>query len=192
MKTTIIKTAAIILTAAAIFLGAANPGFAQDNAGDTQGFAQKIVAAIKAKDRNAVLALIHPKVVEFMNTYDKETFDLIIDDMVNTNIPDNIEFIIQSTDDEPSYDKATKSINIKDGKMYFPIPPVVFLYVITPEKVTIEENGVKKTVDAKRRILASAIANENNKLSIVFPIIITNDSLPKEPAATPEVKSPSN
>ena len=135
-----------------------------------------MVTAIKAKDKDKFLVLVHPDVIEYMNKNNKERFDLIVNDMIHAEIPKNAEFVVQMVEEEPAYNKATQSLEIKDGSMYFPVAPSFFLYLVVPEEAKKQPNGEEKRVTAKKPIMANAITNDKGKYYIVFPVIVMDDT----------------
>ncbi len=176
LKSNLIKAVAAVFIFISLVFMPVSGSFAEDVPDTLRTFGENMVTVIRAKNRDGFLAIVHPEVLEYMNKNDKERLDLIVTDLIQTEIPKNAEFVVQTIEEEPAYDKTTQSLKFKDGRMYFPVAPSLFLYLVVPVEVAKQENGVEKKTTVRKPIMANAVRNDNGKYYVVFPVIVMDDS----------------
>lgn len=172
MKSNIIaRTGVLIIVAAAVLFGVAGSSFAEGGASSPQELGSKRIEAVKAKNKEQLLALINPKSIEYMKEKDPGKLEEVIATWLETEVPPNPEFIVQSLKDIPDYNAASQTFVVGPATMYFPVAPTDLLVLVGDREVTVNEDG-KDVVQKKRApVTIDAIMQEGGSWYIVLPVI---------------------
>ena len=171
MKSSIFARTAILIIMAAVFFGAAGASFAQGGASSPQDLGSKRIEAVKAKNKDQLMALINPKSVEYMKEKDPGKLEEVITTWLETDIPPNPEFIVQSLKDIPDYNATSQTFTVGPATMYFPVAPTDLLVLVGDREVTVNEDG-KDVVQKKRApVTIDAIMQEGGAWYLVLPVI---------------------
>lgn len=171
MKSSIFARTAILIIMAAVFFGAAGASFAEGGASSPQDLGSKRIEAVKAKNKEQLMALINPKSVEYMKEKDPGKLEEVIATWLETEVPPNPEFIVQSLKDIPDYNAASQTFTVGPASMYFPVAPTDLLVLVGDREITVNEDG-KDVVQKKRApVTIDAIMQEGGAWYIVLPVI---------------------
>lgn len=165
------RTAVLIITAAAVLFGAAGASFAEGGASSPQELGSKRVAAVKAQNKEQLLALINPKSVEYIQEKDPGKLEEVLKTWLEMDMPSNPEFILQSLKDIPDYNAASQTFVVGPATMYFSVAPTDLLVLVGDREVTVKEDG-KDVVQTKRAPVAiDAVMQEGGVWYVVLPVI---------------------
>ena len=171
MKSNIIARTAILIIMTAVLFGAAGASFAEGGASSPQELGSKRIEAVKAKNKEQLMALINPKSVDYMKEKDPGKLEEVIATWLETEVPPNPEFVVQSLKDIPDYNAASQTFVVGPATMYFPVAPTDLLVLIGDREVTVKEDG-KDVVQKKRApVTIDAIMQEGGSWYIVLPVI---------------------
>lgn len=147
------------------------PSYAQSAADTSQALGSNMIAAIRAKNKTALMSLIHPDVVAYMKANDPQKLDKTIQNWLKTKIPPNHEFIVQPIKEVPDYDPATQTLRFGAIKMYFPTPPTAFMILIGDLEAKVKVDGKEETKKGRGPVTIDAIAQKDGKWYIVLPVL---------------------
>lgn len=136
-----------------------------------QALGEKMITAMKAKDKDALILLIHPGFVTHMKKNDPATLDQILNDWANTRVPETYEFQVRSIDEVKDYDKATQTLVTGGQTMYFPEPPTDLLILMGDVEIKEKVDGEEKTAAARVPLIVNAVTNDGGKWYFVLPVI---------------------
>lgn len=166
-----LKITAVMVVAAAFLFMPLHADKALGAADSPQALGEKMITAMKAKDKNALIPLIHPGFVTHMKKNDPATLDKILNDWANTRVPETYEFQVSSIDEVKDYDKATQTLASGGQTLYFPVPPTDLLILMGDVEIKEEVDGEEKTAAARVPLIVNAVTNDGGKWYFVLPVI---------------------
>lgn len=187
MKSNILATTAVLILMAAAFLfSSVGESFAQGTP-TPQALGEKLVAGIKAKDRNALTALINPEVVAYMKKNDEAKLEETLQNWLNADVPQDHEFVVHSVKDIPDYNAASKTLTFGAVTMYFPVAPTDFLILVGEVEATVKEDGKDVVKKGKAPITIDAVMQDKGNWYVVLPVITKNQQPAQpQPQAQPQ------
>lgn len=171
MKTRMLEIAAAMVIAAAFLFTSLQSNEALGAADTPQALGEQMITAMKAKDKEALVLLIHPGFVAHIKKTDPATLDQILDDWANTRVPETYEFQVHSIDEVKDYDKSAQTLVSGNQTMYFPEPPTDLLILMGDVEIKEKVDGEEKTASARVPLIVNAITNEGGKWYFVLPMI---------------------
>ncbi len=106
-----------------------------------------------------------------MKEKDPGKLEEVITTWLETEVPPNPEFVVQSLKDIPDYNAASQTFVVGPATMYFPVAPTDLLVLIGDREITVNEDG-KDVVQKKRApVTIDAIMQEGGAWYIVLPVI---------------------
>lgn len=159
------------MLAAGLLITTALFSLAQSASNSPQVLGEKMITAIKAKDKNGLMSLIHPQVVKYMEANNPEKLNETLQNWANTEIPPNHEFVVQPVKDIPDYDPAAQTLTFGKIKMYFPTPPTGFLVLIGDVEAKVQKDGKEEVKRGRGPVTIDAIAQDKGKWYIVLPVL---------------------
>ncbi|MEQ9619729.1 MAG: hypothetical protein RIG61_11220 [Deltaproteobacteria bacterium] len=171
MKIMRLKIFSIIVLAAGLLITTSAFSRAQSVSDSPQALGDKMVAAIKAKNKNDLMSLIHPQVVKYMEANNPKKLDETLQNWVNTEVPPNHEFVVQSVKDIPDYDPAAQTLTFGQIKMYFPTPPTDFLVLVGDVEAKIQKDGKEEIKKGRGPVTIDAIAQNKGNWYVVLPVL---------------------
>lgn len=168
MKTTICRITTLVL---AFVLLQVVPSYGQNSANSAQALGSIMISAIRAKNQDTLMSLIHPDVVAYMKANDPKKLDETVQNWLKTEIPPNHEFIVQPIKEVPDYDPATQTLTFGSIKMYFPTPPTAFMILIGDLEAKVKVDGKEETKKGRGPVTIDAVAEKDGKWYIVLPVL---------------------
>lgn len=165
--------ALIIVTVIAVTILAAplSPVLAESVASTPEALGNKVLEAIKAQNKDALKALIHPEVVDYLKDKNPGELDKVIGNLLGLKVPETSEFVVQPMEEVSEYDKATQTLTFRENTLYFPIPPTDLLVLVTETEIPKkDEKGVETKVKAKVGVMVNTITEYNKAWYIVLPV----------------------
>ncbi len=154
----------------------ASLSLAQEAPKSPQALGEKMIAAIQAKDKNALTALIHPEVVSYMKTNDPQQLDETMKNWMNTKVPPNHEFIVQPVTEVPDYDPSSQMLTFGSVKMYFPTPPSDFLILIGDVEAKVKVDGKEELKKGRGPVTIDAVTQNEGSWYVVLPVLKSGGS----------------
>lgn len=171
MKTNFPRMAAMVFAVAALFLTQTGLAAAQNGPASPQALGEKLITAIKAQDKNALLALINPEVIDYMKKNDQAKLDESIQNWLNTKVPPNHEFVVQPVNQIPDYHANSKTLTFGSVTMYFPVAPTDFLVLIGDVEATVKEDGKDVVKKGRGPVTIDAVMQDKGVWYVVLPVI---------------------
>jgi hypothetical protein len=169
LKTNYLYAAALWILAVVVL--SAVPAKAQSGANTPEQLGNKVLAGIKAQNKDEIKSLIHPQVIEFMKSGNPGELDLVINNLLSLKVPPNTEFVVEPMEQVSEYDKTTQTLKFKDKTLYFPVAPSDLLVLVTEAEIPKQdENGVETKVKAKVGVMVNTITKYNGNWYIVLPV----------------------
>ncbi|MEW6144304.1 MAG: hypothetical protein AB1598_04715 [Thermodesulfobacteriota bacterium] len=171
MKTKFICAAARFIVAVAVLIAPVASVKAESGADTPEALGNKVLEAIKTQNKEGLKSLIHPEVVSYLQEKSPGELDKVLDNFLTLPVPDNGEFVVQPIEEVSEYDKATQTLVFRENTLYFPVPPMDLLVLVTETEIPKkDEKGKETKVKVKVGAMVYTITQNNNKWFIVLPV----------------------
>jgi hypothetical protein len=171
LKTKFIYAAALFIVAVTVLNTPVVSVNAQGGADTPEALGNKVLEAIKTRNKEALRSLIHPEVVTYLQEKSPGELDKVLDNFLTLPVPDKGEFVVQPIEEVSEYDKATQTLVFRENTLYFPVPPKDLLVLVTEAEIPKkDEKGVETKVKVKVGAMVYTITQNNNKWFIVLPV----------------------
>ena len=174
MKIKFTYAAALIIVtviAVSILTAPVHTARAQSGASTPEALGNKVLEAIKAQNMDALKALIHPEVIDYLKDKNPGELDKVIGNLLSLKVPETSEFVVQPMEEVSEYDKSTQTLTFRENTLYFPIPPTDLLVLVTETEIPKkDEKGVETKVKAKVGVMVNTITEYNKAWYIVLPV----------------------
>lgn len=173
----------VAVIAVSILAAPIRSALAQTGADTPEALGNKVLEAIKAQNKDALKALIHPEVIEYLKGKNPGELDKVLGNLLSLKIPKSSEFVVQPMEEVSEYDKATQTLTFRESTLYFPIPPTDLLVLVTETEIPKkDEKGVETKVKAKVGVMVNTITQYNKGWYIVLPVKKVADKAGSEEA----------
>jgi len=171
LKTKFIYASALIILTAVMLAAPIRTANAQSGAATPETLGNKVLEAIKTQNKDALKSLIHPEVITYLQEKSPGELDKVLDNFLTLQVPDNGEFVVQPIEEVSEYDKASQTLVFRENTLYFPVPPMDLLVLVTETEIPRkDEKGVETKVKVKVGAMVYTITQNNNKWFIVLPV----------------------
>ncbi|GEM_PF-4718495 len=174
MKIKSTYAAALILVAViavSTLIAPLRPALAESGASTPEVLGNKVLEAIKAQNMEALKALVHPEVIIYFTDKTPGELDRVLNNFLTLPVPKNGEFVVQPIEEVSEYDKATQTLVFREDTLYFPVPPMDLLVLVTETEIPKkDEKGVETKVKVKIGAMVYTISQNNGNWYIVLPV----------------------
>lgn len=185
MKIKFTYAAALIIvavTAVSILAAPLSPALAESGASTPEALGNKVLEAITARNKDALKSLIHPEVIVYFTDKSPGELDIVLDNFLTLPVPKNGEFVVQPIEEVSEYDKATQTLVFRENTLYFPVPPMDLLVLVTEAEIPKkDEKGVETKVKVKVGAMVYTISQNNGNWYIVLPVKKASDKEEAKP-----------
>lgn len=171
MNTRISFAAALFIIAAAMLISPVTPVWAEGGASTPVVLGNKVLESIKSQNKDGLKSLIHPEVVTYLNDKSPGELDKVLDNFLTLQIPKSGEFVVQPINEVSEYDNATQTLIFRGYTLYFPVPPMDLLVLVTDAEIAKKDDkGVETKTKAKAGVMVYTITQNKGNWYIVLPV----------------------
>ena len=171
MNTRFFFAASLLIIAAAVLSSPVTSAWAQGGASTPEALGNKVLESIKSQNKDGMKSLIHPEVIAYFKDNSPGEVDKIIDNFLTLQIPKNGEFVVQPIEEVSEYDKATQTLLFREYTLYFPVPPMDLLVLVTEAEIARKDDkGVETKTKAKVGVMVYTITQNKGSWYIVLPV----------------------
>jgi hypothetical protein len=161
----------VAIIAVSILAAPVHTARAQSGASTPEALGNKVLEAIKAQNTDALKSLVHPEVIIYFTDKTPGELDRVLNNFLTLPVPENGEFIVQPIEEVSEYDKATQTLVFREDTLYFPVPPMDLLVLVTETEIPKkDEKGVETKVKVKFGAMVYTISQNNGNWYIVLPV----------------------
>lgn len=147
------------------------PAVAQSGADTPDALGNKVLEAIKAQNKDELKALVHPEVIIYFTDKAPGELDRVLNNFLTLPVPKNGEFVVQPIEEVSEYDKTTQTLVFREDTLYFPVPPMDLLVLVTETEIPKkDEKGAETKVKVKVGAMVYTISQNKGNWYIVLPV----------------------